>query len=93
MKEAEQSFPKDIPAADKLAKAERKRKPRTKTFPPLHEVTSPTVATEQAAYYINRQPQTLRVHACHGTGVLRPMRIGGRLAWPVADIKRVLGVA
>ena len=27
-------------------------------FPPLELVTRPTVPTEQAAYYLNRRPQT-----------------------------------
>ena len=26
-------------------------------------------------------------------GPLRPMRINGRLAWPVSELRRVLGVA
>lgn len=63
-------------------------------FPPLESVTSPTVATEQAGYYLNRRPQTMRVWACRdGTGPIRPIRINGRLAWPVAELRRVLGVA
>lgn len=61
-------------------------------FPPLGEVTSPTVTTQAAAYYLNRRPQTLRAHACKDTGVVRPLRINGRLAWPVTDLRRVLGV-
>ena len=28
-------------------------------FPPLEQVNRPTVPTEQAAYYLNRRPQTL----------------------------------
>lgn len=63
-------------------------------FPPLEIVTSPTVATEQAGYYLNRRPQTLRIWACRdGTGPIRPIRINGRLAWPVSELRRVLGVA
>jgi len=62
-------------------------------LPPLELVNRPTVPTEQAAHYLNRQPQTLRGWACKEDGPLRPVRINGRLAWPVADIKRVLGVA
>lgn len=60
-------------------------------FPPLEQVTRPTVPTEQAAYYLNRRPQTLRGHACMEIGPIRPLRINGRLAWPVADIKRCFG--
>lgn len=61
-------------------------------FPPLGLVTAPNVETAAAAYYLRRQPQTLRGWACMENGPLRPMRIHGRLAWPVADLKRVLGV-
>lgn len=60
-------------------------------FPPLEFVTSPTVITEQAAYYLNRKPQTMRAWACLENGPLRPIRICGRLAWPVAEIRALLG--
>jgi hypothetical protein len=63
-----------------------------KLFPPLESVTRPTVDTGAAAYYLNRRPQTMRGWACTEQGPLRPLRINGRLAWPVAEIKRVLGV-
>ena len=62
-------------------------------FPPLELVNRPTVPTEQAAYYLNRRPQTCRAWACFENGPLRPFRINGRLAWPVAELRRVLGVA
>lgn len=62
-------------------------------FPPLELENRPTVPTDQAAYYIHRQPQTMRGWACREDGPLRPLRINGRLAWPVADLKRLLGVA
>ncbi|ART48754.1 hypothetical protein CBP33_11995 [Acidovorax carolinensis] len=62
-------------------------------FPPLELVNRPTVPTEQAAYYLNRRPQTLRAWACLENGALRPVRINGRLAWNVAAIRSVLGVA
>lgn len=64
-----------------------------KQFPPLELVSRPTVPTEQAAYYLLRRPQTLRGWACAEDGPLRPVRINGRLGWPVAAIKAVLGVA
>lgn len=65
------------------------------TFPPLETVTRPTVGTSEAAYYLNRQGQTLRGWACAETfpDGLRPVRVNGRLAWPVDGIRRVLGVA
>lgn len=61
-------------------------------FPPLELVNRPTVPTPQAAHYLNRRPQTLRSWACLESGPLRPTRINGRLAWPVADIRKLLGV-
>jgi hypothetical protein len=48
------------------------------------------VDTACAAYHLGRKPQTLRVWASSETGPLRPVRVNGRLAWPVADIRRVL---
>ena len=62
-------------------------------FPPLETITRPNVDTAAAAFYFSRQQQTLRQWACFdGTGPIRPLRINGRLAWPVREIKRVLGV-
>nr|WP_291939250.1 helix-turn-helix domain-containing protein [Limnohabitans sp.] len=62
-------------------------------FPTLDSVTKPTLTTGEAAHYLNRQAQTLRTWSCREDGPIRPVRIGGRLAWPVADIRRLLGVA
>ena len=62
-------------------------------FPALETVTRPTVDTATASYYLSRRPQTLRGWACHEDGPLLPLRINGRLAWPVAELRRVLGVA
>lgn len=59
-------------------------------FPPLEHVTRPTVPTEQAAYYLNRKPQTLRGWACFENGPLRALRINGRLAWRVSDLRSLL---
>lgn len=63
-----------------------------RAFPPLESVTRPTVDTAAAAYYLNRRPQTLRGHACNEDGPIRPLRINGRLAWPVSDLRRLLGL-
>lgn len=59
-------------------------------FPPLEQVTRPTVPTDAAAYYLNRQPQTLRSWASTEHGPIRPLRINSRLAWPVAAIRALL---
>nr|WP_239142918.1 DNA-binding protein [Variovorax sp. WS11] len=47
--------------------------------------------TREAAFHLARQPQTLRAWACFDTGPLRPIRINGRLAWPVEQLRRLLG--
>jgi hypothetical protein len=62
------------------------------TFPPLEHITRPTVDTAAAAYYLNRSQQTLRIWASKsGKGPISPLRVHGRLAWPVAEIKGLLG--
>jgi hypothetical protein len=71
----------------------RRAATESQQFPPLELERRPNVNTDQAAFYMLRRPQTLRTWAClDGTGPLRPLRINGRLAWPVAEIRRVLGV-
>lgn len=65
----------------------------SQNFPPLELENRPTVPTEQAAYYLNRRPQTLRAWAMKsGTGPISCLRIHGRLAWKTDDIRRLLGV-
>ena len=50
--------------------------------------------TAEAAAAINRSPQTLRKWACLECGPIRPVRINGRLAWRVSDLKSLLsGIA
>jgi hypothetical protein len=60
------------------------------SFPELGTVTSPTLGTSAAAYYLNRCNYTLRKWACFENGPIRPVRINGRLAWPVAEIRSLL---
>lgn len=57
----------------------------------LEDLKKPTLTTHEAAFYLNREEQTLRAWACLG-GPLRPKRVNGRLAWPVSDVKALLGV-
>ena len=59
-------------------------------YPPLEQVTRPTVPTNQAAYYVNRRPQSLRAWASLENGPIRPIRINGRLAWPIDQIKMLM---
>ncbi len=65
----------------------------TPQYLPLEQITRPNLTTAETAYYLNRRPQTLRGWACLENGPLRPVRISGRLAWPVSELRRVLGVA
>lgn len=62
-------------------------------FVALDRETRIAVDTATAAHHLNRQPQTLRGWASAGSGPLRPQRVHGRLAWPVSELRRVLGVA
>lgn len=57
---------------------------------PLDIETRTTLPTSETAAHINRRPQTLRQWACMGGGLLTPVRIGSRLAWKVADIRRLV---
>lgn len=65
------------------------------TFQPvaLEHETRAALPTPEAAFHLNRAQQTLRLWAMREDGPLRPMRINGRLAWKVSDLRRVLGVA
>lgn len=65
------------------------------TFQPvaLENETRAALPTPEAAFHLNRAQQTLRLWAMREDGPLRPMRINGRLAWPVSELRRVLGVA
>ncbi len=57
---------------------------------PLAQITRTHIETAEAAHHLLRKSQTLRAWACLENGPIRPIRINGRLAWPVADIRRVL---
>lgn len=67
--------------------------PQAFSYPPLELITRPAVDTDSAAYYLGRKPQTLRTWACYESGPIRPIRVHGRLAWSVDEIRKVLGVS
>ena len=50
------------------------------------------LTTTEAAEALNRRPQTLRTWAMDSCteAPIKPVRIGGRLAWSVADIEKLL---
>ncbi len=59
----------------------------------LAQETRAHLTTAETAFHLNRAPQTLRLWACSENGPIRPLRVNGRLAWPVAELRRLLGVA
>jgi len=65
---------------------------QTLDFVPLDQETRSAISTREAAHHLNRKMQTLHIWACKENGPIRPVRVGGRLAWPVGEIKRILGV-
>lgn len=66
---------------------------RVNQYPALEQETRTHVSTNAAAHYLDRRPQTLRDWACRsGSGPITPHRVNGRLAWPVAELRKVLGV-
>ena len=64
----------------------------SENFPALAAVAKgrDTLPTNEAAVAINRAPQTMRKWACLENGPIRPIRIHGRLAWKVSDLKTLL---
>jgi hypothetical protein len=58
----------------------------------LDRETRAALPTPEAAFHLNRAQQTLRLWAMRENGPLRPIRVHGRLAWPVADIRKLLNV-
>lgn len=65
---------------------------KTVQLTPLLVETRTTLPTPEAARHLNRAQQTLRIWACREDGPIRPIRINGRLAWPVSELRRVLEV-
>ena len=78
-----------------LAHWEKKASSAPSHFVPLDLETRTHVPTDVMCRHLNRKPQTARGWASAETYPegLRPLRVMGRLAWPVAGIRRVLGVA
>lgn len=62
------------------------------SFTPLASEQRDAIPTREAAVHLNRSQQTLRIWALKEHPPIRPVRVNGRLAWKVADIRRVLEV-
>lgn len=65
---------------------------KTIQLTPLSLETRTALPTPEAAAQLNRAQQTLRLWAMREDGPIRPLRINKRLAWPVSELRRVLGV-
>lgn len=74
-----------------MNQSEQAKPQKRSEFPPLELVTRPTVPTNDAAYYLNRKPRTLRGWSSLENGPIRPKHIFGKLAWPVSEIRALLG--
>ena len=63
-------------------------------FVPLHLETRTHVSTAVLCRHLSRKEQTARGWASAETfpDGLRPLRVMGRLAWPVAGIRKALGM-
>jgi hypothetical protein len=62
-------------------------------FTPLSCETRTNLPTWEAAHHLNRAQQTLRLWAIRNDGPIKCLRVNGRLAWPVSELKKLLGVA
>ena len=59
---------------------------------PLAQETRSVLTTPEAAYHLNRANQTLRLWAMRNDGPVKCLRINGRLAWPVDQLKAAVGL-
>jgi hypothetical protein len=90
----------DTPAKSRISSAltlayKEEESVAPRDFVPLHLESRTHVSTAVMCRHLGRKPQTARGWACHEsypTG-LRPERVMGRLAWPVAGIRSLLGVS
>jgi hypothetical protein len=59
----------------------------------LDKETRAALPTAEAAHHLSRTQWTLRHWAMQERGPIKPLRVHGRLLWPTAELRRVLGVA
>ena len=48
------------------------------------------LTTKEAAAFLGLKPQTLRCWACYEKGPIRPIHIGNRLRWRLADLDELI---
>lgn len=68
----------------------RQKKPRPthkeKVYLPLDEVRYEFLTTDELAYYLRLKEQTIRKKHMNGTLGIDPVKIGGRLRWPIRRV-------
>ena len=60
---------------------------------PLEEEKRATLSTKETAAHFGLADQTLRTWSCYGNGPIQPIKVQGRLRWPVKKLALILGVA
>ena len=73
-----------------LNRKEMDAMPKKMRVSALSNETRPAIPTDEAARLLGRRPQTLRKWACYGDGPICPIRVHGKLLWPVSEIRRLL---
>lgn len=61
-------------------------------FPAITDESRPYVETKQASHYLTLADCTLRDWSRRGTGPIKPRKFGRKLLWPMADIRKLLGL-
>jgi len=57
---------------------------------PSQQFLTQLLDTEEAASFLRLKPQTLRRWACYDQGPIRPVKVGKRLRWRLADLERLV---
>lgn len=60
------------------------------TLPSNLFTTRQILTTREAAAFLGLKPQTLRCWACYEKGPIKPIRIGNRLRWRLADLDELI---
>ena len=84
----------DVRARELIAQA-RELIASTRTHSPrqsLEHEPRTHVDTATAAYHLNLEAETLLKWSSKRNGPIQPVKVRGRLSWPVAELRRVLGI-
>lgn len=59
---------------------------------PLNQEMRSHLPTSTAAWHLGCSPKNLRIRAVTGRLPIKPLHVGSRLLWPVAELRAILGV-